>query len=230
TGRHRRRTAKARRRLVQAQWGYNKGRRKGGAGQPVVVQRLKAEASKERQYEPCSCKGPCAKATCECIMRGCFCEKYCGCAQACKNRFRGCNCAKSHCSSRLCPCFAASRECDPDLCRNCWVDCGDNRQGAVLPLPPPVREKNYNCHNMRLLLRQHQHILLAPSDVAGWGAFLKKEVAKNDYVGEYTGELISEAEAERRGKIYDRINCSFLFDLNKKVRRLMCSENLLVKP
>ncbi|CAI7835727.1 unnamed protein product [Closterium sp. NIES-53] len=46
-GRHRRRTSKARRRLVQAQWGYNKGRRKGGAGQPVVVQRLKAEASKE---------------------------------------------------------------------------------------------------------------------------------------------------------------------------------------
>ncbi|CAI7930318.1 unnamed protein product [Closterium sp. NIES-54] len=216
-GRHRRRTSKARRRLVQAQWGYNKGRRKGGAGQPVVVQRLKAEASKERQYEPCSCKGPCTKATCECIMRGCFCEKYCGCAQACKNRFRGCNCAKSHCSSRLCPCFAASRECDPDLCRNCWVDCGDSREGAVLPLPPPVREKNYDCHNMRLLLRQHQHILLGPSDVAGWGAFLKKEVAKNDYVGEYTGELISEAEAERRGKIYDRINCSFLFDLNKKI-------------
>ncbi|CAI7757283.1 unnamed protein product, partial [Closterium sp. NIES-53] len=206
-------------------------------------------SSPQRQYEPCSCKGPCAKATCECIMRGCFCEKYCGatapstalnppfspskfqpppvltyhslphtprCAQACKNRFRGCNCAKSHCSSRLCPCFAASRECDPDLCRNCWVDCGDSREGAVLPLPPPVREKNYDCHNMRLLLRQHQHILLGPSDVAGWGAFLKKEVAKNDYVGEYTGELISEAEAERRGKIYDRINCSFLFDLNKK--------------
>ncbi|CAI5528287.1 unnamed protein product, partial [Closterium sp. Naga37s-1] len=175
-----------------------------------------SNAAASRQYEPCSCKGPCAKATCECIMRGCFCEKYCGCAQACKNRFRGCNCAKSHCSSRLCPCFAASRECDPDLCRNCWVDCGDNREGAVLPLPPPVREKNYDCHNMRLLLRQHQHILLGPSDVAGWGAFLKKEVAKNDYVGEYTGELISEAEAERRGKIYDRINCSFLFDLNKK--------------
>lgn len=37
---------------------------------------------------------------------------------------------------------------------------------------------------------------------------------KNDYLGEYTGELISHREADKRGKIYDRANSSFLFDLN----------------
>lgn len=67
---------------------------------------------------------------------------------------------------------------------------------------------------MRLLLRQQQRILLAKSDVAGWGAFLKNPVNKNDYLGEYTGELISHREADKRGKIYDRANSSFLFDLN----------------
>lgn len=43
------------------------------------------------------------------------------CPKMCKNRFRGCHCAKSQCRSRQCPCFAADRECDPDVCRNCWV-------------------------------------------------------------------------------------------------------------
>lgn len=42
-------------------------------------------------------------------------------------------------------------------------------------------------------------------------------VNKNDYLGEYTGELISHREADKRGKIYDRANSSFLFDLNEQV-------------
>jgi [histone H3]-lysine27 N-trimethyltransferase EZH2 len=42
-------------------------------------------------------------------------------------------------------------------------------------------------------------------------------VNKNDYLGEYTGELVSHKEADKRGKIYDRANSSFLFDLNDQV-------------
>ncbi|CAK7348431.1 unnamed protein product [Dovyalis caffra] len=86
--------------------------------------------------------------------------------------------------------------------------CGDGSLGE-----PPKRGDG-QCGNMRLLLRQQQRILLAKSDVAGWGAFLKNPVNKNDYLGEYTGELISHREADKRGKIYDRANSSFLFDLN----------------
>jgi hypothetical protein len=85
-------------------------------------------------------------------------------------------------------------------------------------------------------------VLLGRSDVSGWGAFLKvkqfiwsfpfllpssyliwlflnlqNSVSKHEYLGEYTGELISHKEADKRGKIYDRENSSFLFNLNNEV-------------
>ncbi|XP_057974688.1 histone-lysine N-methyltransferase CLF isoform X2 [Malania oleifera] len=161
-----------------------------------------------RQYNPCGCQSACGKQ-CACLLNGTCCEKYCGCPKTCKNRFRGCHCAKSQCRSRQCPCFAADRECDPDVCRNCWVSCGDGTLGV-----PSQRGDNYECRNMKLLLKQQQRVLLGRSDVSGWGAFLKNSVGKHEYLGEYTGELISHREADKRGKIYDRENSSFLFNLN----------------
>ncbi|KAL9430600.1 hypothetical protein AB3S75_025903 [Citrus x aurantiifolia] len=178
------------------------------AGHPSIWKRIADGKNQScKQYTPCGCQSMCGKQ-CPCLHNGTCCEKYCGCSKSCKNRFRGCHCAKSQCRSRQCPCFAAGRECDPDVCRNCWVSCGDGSLGE-----PPKRGDG-QCGNMRLLLRQQQRILLAKSDVAGWGAFLKNSVNKNDYLGEYTGELISHREADKRGKIYDRANSSFLFDLN----------------
>lgn len=163
-----------------------------------------------RQYNPCNCETSCGKQ-CPCHLNGTCCEKYCGCPKTCKNRFRGCHCAKSQCRSRQCPCFAADRECDPDVCRNCWVSCGDGTGSLGVP---PQRGDNYECRNMKLLLKQQQRVLLGRSDVSGWGAFLKNSVGKHEYLGEYTGELISHREADKRGKIYDRENSSFLFNLN----------------
>ncbi|XP_061338396.1 histone-lysine N-methyltransferase EZA1-like isoform X4 [Gastrolobium bilobum] len=178
------------------------------AGHPSIWKRIADGKNQScKQYTPCGCQPMCGKE-CPCVNGGTCCEKYCGCSKSCKNRFRGCHCAKSQCRSRQCPCFAAGRECDPDVCRNCWVSCGDGSLGE------PPRRGEGQCGNMRLLLRQQQRILLAKSDVAGWGAFLKNPVNKNDYLGEYTGELISHREADKRGKIYDRANSSFLFDLN----------------
>ncbi|KAB2605088.1 histone-lysine N-methyltransferase EZA1-like [Pyrus ussuriensis x Pyrus communis] len=180
------------------------------AGHPTMWKRIADGKNDSRKlYTPCGCQSMCGKE-CPCMSNGTCCEKYCGCSKSCKNRFRGCHCAKSQCRSRQCPCFAAGRECDPDVCRHCWVSCGDGSLGE------PPRQGDSQCGNMRLLLRQQQRILLGKSDVAGWGAFLKNPVNKNDYLGEYTGEIISHQEADKRGKIYDRVNSSFLFDLNEQ--------------
>ncbi|XP_039683872.1 histone-lysine N-methyltransferase EZA1, partial [Medicago truncatula] len=162
-------------------------------------------------YTPCECQGMCTKKECPCLLQGSCCEKYCGCDKQCRYRFRGCLCVKSQCRTRQCPCFAAKRECDPDVCKDCWASCGDDT------FKGPIPRGDGQCENMNLLLgKNKQKILLARSDVAGWGAFLKNSVNKNEYLGEYTGELISHKEAEKRGKLYERENFSFLFDVDDK--------------
>ncbi len=53
--------------------------------------------------------------------------------------------------------------------------------------------------------------------VAGYGAFLGSPIAyAGDLIAEYTGEIISEEEADRRGRLYDKQACSYLFNLDTK--------------
>lgn len=69
---------------------------------------------------------------------------------------------------------------------------------------------------MNLRLRRHKRIAMGLSTVAGWGAFLMEPAKKDDFLGEYTGDLISDQEAERRGRVYDRQDKSYLFNLTKE--------------
>lgn len=67
---------------------------------------------------------------------------------------------------------------------------------------------------MQIRLRQHKRTAIALSSIAGWGAFLLEPASKNELIGEYTGQLVDQTEAERRGKVYDRDDNSYLFNLN----------------
>ena len=162
------------------------------------------------QYYPCDHPGKPCDETCKCVRDGNYCEKYCMCDTSCINRFRGCKC-KSQCNSNHCPCYIAIRECDPDLCTSCGA-CP-----TTTPQPPPTTTTTSSCCvNIAIQRRQKKHLLLSPSEIAGWGIFLKGSALKNEFIAEYCGELITQDEAERRGKIYDRQKCSFLFNLNSE--------------
>lgn len=164
-------------------------------------------------YKPCRHDGPCTAENCTCVANGVFCEKYCGCNHSrpnqmkhmrhCSWAFPGCSC-KSACSSNLCPCFSWKRECDPDLCRYCH-ECKDTKEGAA----------SFTCRNVSLRLKRNCRLLAGRSNVHGWGVFAAYDVAQNEMIGEYVGEVLGDQVAERRGRLYDEVQSTFLFEITK---------------
>lgn len=157
------------------------------------------------EYTPCSHDGPCTVDNgCSCAKKLMMCEKYCTCSSECKNRWAGCTCKRSRCNTRACPCYAAQRECDPDLC----LSCGACVHPKLLP------DLHRRCQNVCIQTDSHKHLWLGPSAVHGWGGFVKEPIEKNGFIHEYVGEAISQQEAERRGRVYDVQRLSFLFNLS----------------
>jgi len=182
-----------------------------------------------------------------------FCSKHCSCVHDdCKIFFRGCRCVRGRCRTKACPCYAAGRECDLDLCTVCCADeiaglqtngirdkSAENGVGAGvrsrgIRASPNVKyeeeeewhgngsggsvesgrrnrkgdDKLTSCQNRSLTLGAQKRLHLARSTMAeaGWGLFAGEHIAKDEFIIEYIGEMVTQEEAERRGAIYDKVN------------------------
>ncbi|CEG41674.1 Transcriptional repressor EZH1 [Plasmopara halstedii] len=182
--------------------------------QRTRTQRMKDRGA-NREYIPCNHEGgSCDSAQCSCMRRDHYCEKSCGCSLDCSNRFTGCHCGVGQCRTTECPCYYAARECDPDIC----ISCGASE------LPIIVADENYKgnavsqlkiCGNVNIMRGQMCKIGISASKTHGWGAFALKNIKMGEYIYEYTGSLLTQDEAERRGNVYDKTTISFLFDLTE---------------
>lgn len=162
-------------------------------------------------FQPCKHSGSCSKEhKCICVTNHGWCEKFCTCPLSCKNRFPGCKCNPGGCKTSACPCRAAGRECDPDLC----LSCGVAVHPALLCQETHKSSNFQPCHNFPVRQGIGKTISIGRSDIHGFGCFLREDCKKDEFITEYLGEVVSQEEGNRRGKCYDKKNCTFLFNRN----------------
>lgn len=89
----------------------------------------------------------------------------------------------------------------------------------------PVGNPIYECNSMckcppdcpnRVIQhgRKHKLNIFKTNDGRGWGVRTEKYIPEGQYICEYTGEIITFDEAEKRGLEYDSSGRTYLFDLD----------------
>lgn len=137
-------------------------------------------------YYPCNHLGSCVNnPKCSCEQNKNMCEENCLCVN-CDNLFTGCNCKT--CNSK-CKCRLSRREC-ASSCK-----CSE-------------------CLNKFFTLKQYKKTYIGKSRISNYGLFAGEFIEKDSFICEYTGELIQNAEAERRGQYYEKRKVSYLFDVS----------------
>lgn len=180
------------------------------------------EFTRREVKDPCTHSGPCGKG-CPCVDAKLLCERFCRCtAENCAYKFTGCackaegkTCLQSKKEGKPCICVQLNRECDPVLCQGCGAfERADHKNANDSDL------HSYGCQNVSLQRGLSKTVLLGESQIegCGYGLFTAEDIAQDEFVIEYLGELISHDEGvrreARRGDVFDDSkHSSYLFTL-----------------
>lgn len=182
------------------------------------------EHARREIFDPCHHDGPCSAANkCPCVLGKLLCERFCQCtAETCAYKFTGCACHSSGktCRQRQkegkpCICVQLNRECDPVLCKGCGAS---ERADPLNALDEALHSTG--CQNVPLQRGVSKAVVTGKSQLegCGYGLFAAEEIAQDEFVIEYTGELITHDEGvrreARRGDVFDEgSSSSYLFTL-----------------
>ncbi|KAK3709233.1 hypothetical protein QZH41_015439 [Actinostola sp. cb2023] len=126
-----------------------------------------------------------------------------------KNYLVGCDCVR--CTPLTCECSKNSRS-----------DFAYDRIGRVQFEPgKPIYECNSRCFcsvscRNRVVQRGRtvRVTIFRTPNGCGWGVKTMDPILKNQFVTEYVGEVLTSDEAEERGRVYDHVGQTYLFDLD----------------
>ncbi|ORY54543.1 uncharacterized protein BCR38DRAFT_147500 [Pseudomassariella vexata] len=185
-------------------------------------QTITHEHQRKDHFDPCNHDGPCTYSNCACVQNRLMCERFCRCTAAtCAAKFTGCACHSlgKTCvpkqKERPCICVQLNRECDPALCGSCGASERANPRNA-----DDDALFTTGCQNCALQRGKPKSLVLGKSMIenCGYGLFTTEDIAQDEFVIEYVGELISQDEGvrreARRGDVFDEeSNSSYLFTL-----------------
>ena len=133
---------------------------------------------------PCLHPGPCGlvpNSDCACSVNRTKCFADCGCDKdTCSRLSPWCDCPRG--CDRRCPCRLISFDCIPGRCKcqGC-SNAGEARKGPLL------------------------RVDISSIPLAGRGLFAAATIRRNDYIGEYIGELVEDAEYVERAFTDERM-------------------------
>ncbi|PVU97048.1 hypothetical protein BB561_000806 [Smittium simulii] len=90
----------------------------------------------------------------------------------------------------------------------------------ILPDQVPIYECNYLCEcgpfcfNRVIQRGPTVRLQIFRTRFKGWGIRTLQTLQKGQFVAEYVGEIITNKEAEKRGRENDKLGCTYLFDLD----------------
>uniref|UniRef100_A0A7I4BQG6 Uncharacterized protein n=1 Tax=Physcomitrium patens TaxID=3218 RepID=A0A7I4BQG6_PHYPA len=70
------------------------------------------------------------------------------------------------------------------------------------------------CRNRVLQKGVHLKLEVFISPHKGWGVRAAEAISRGTFVCEYVGEVLNDSEANKRGKRYDQVGCSYLYNID----------------